>query len=344
MKALLLVAVLFVACGGAEARSYFADEDPIAHALRSGNERALRNAPPAGDLELLQMTATDFPPLPQRLPPLDTRQMQSSKTLPKQLPSIQTSQGRLKTLLDQNQNQDALTLASLAETEKQAVLARHHSDTVKVKKTHLLSLAAKLQAKLKAALSKSVDTRHAANEASKRSFTKVRTARNRAGQNQRAHAMDSQLKHEYKVDEARLMQSKEKVAAIDKTAVRKAKYQMKLADEEADEVLQQAKTKAAALRKHAIESAKRGVAKAREEEKELRDDARSELAVTKRKLRRVQRLLKVTGGLSAQAQGRAWSSMTEMQQLKHDEEKAKAEVTLSKHQLNQVQQTIKTLE
>lgn len=44
-----------------------------------------------------------------------------------------------------------------------------------------------------------------------------------------------------------------------------------------------------------------------------------------------------------QAQGRAWSSMSEMQQLRRDEEKAQAEVSASKEQLDQVQQQINTL-
>jgi len=348
----VLLVVVFVA----EAR-YF-NEDAISYGL-NGNEAALRRSPPRGDLKLLQLpSSTDLPQLPQSLPPLRRAdQIPSttdvapplemlqlpSKALPQQLPSLETSQASLKTQIDQIQNDDALTLASLAETEKQAVKARQHSAIVKTKKKHLLSLAAKLQAKLKAALSKSMKTQQQANQVSKKSFAKVRTAHSRTEQNQRAQAMQSQLLQDYQMEQTRLAQSKEKVAEIDKAARRKAKYRVKLAEEEAQELVQQAEAKAAALKKQAHITAKRGIAQAQQQEQELQDDARSELAVTKRKLRRVKKILAVTRGLSDKAQGRAWSSMSAMQQLRRDEEKAKAEVSASKEQLGQVQQQINTL-
>jgi hypothetical protein len=297
------------------------NEDAVSRGLY-GDEKAFRRSVPTGDLNLLSM-GSSLPQLPQNLPPLET--------------------ARLKTRLDQRQHDDTLTLASLAETEKQAVKARQHNALVQAKKKHLMALAAKLQAKLKAALSKGLKTQAHANKVSRASFTKVRTARIRTEQNQRARAMEIQLKQEFQMEQTRLAQSKDKITEIDKAARRKAKYRVKLANEEAEEIIQQAQAKAAALKKKAIASAKQGMAAAQQQESELRDDARSELAVTKRKLRRVKKLLAITHGLSDKAQGTAWSSMSEMQQLRRDEAKAKAEVSASKAALGRVQQQIKSL-
>jgi hypothetical protein len=246
--------------------------------------------------------------------------------------------------MERNRKQEALTLASLSESTKHAIQARHHRLQVAKKKQMLCSVAKKLQAKLKAALSKSPRLQNAAQRVRATSLSGVTQTKRHTHQYQQAKSLEAKLQKRLVASKRRFDQTKEKLVQMDSKVHRRVKYELSSADARAQEIIRRAEAKASAVRKQAAQRAKRELANLKEQELESTEDARSEVVATRRKVKRVKKLVLKTSKLFHKAQGKAWHLMSKTEEIQQLADHAASRMARSKQSLKRVQSEIERLE
>jgi len=260
------------------------------------------------------------------------------------LPQLPRLRIDLDDQMSSNRKQEALTLASLAEEETRAVQARAHRMQVAAKKKKLCALAEKLRAKLQSALVKSRSLEGKVQQMRAESMVHVTNAKRRSSQHQRALGLSRQLSKELVASKQRYVQTKEKVVEMETRVHRRTKYEMQMAEEQAEDIVKKAKAQSAALLKRAKQRARRELSAAKQQEQELLEDARAEQSSVRRKATRANRLVSRSAKLSSKSQGQAWGLMSKTQQLQVALDRASADVKMDKKQLRVVQQKMETLQ
>eukprot|EP00656_Telonema_subtile_P018667 TRINITY_DN2009_c0_g1_i3.p1 TRINITY_DN2009_c0_g1~~TRINITY_DN2009_c0_g1_i3.p1 ORF type:complete len:289 (-),score=132.88 TRINITY_DN2009_c0_g1_i3:250-1116(-) len=284
------------------------------------DEHALRHQVPRADLALLQ-TEASLPALP-RVQPVDT----------------------LDQVMNNNQQQQAVVLASLQEAQVQAVRARKRRVASKVKRIHLQALAKRLQAKLAQALTRSAKLEASAKALGASSTQKISSVQRHTKQQQRAATISAALQHKYSKSRTRMSTAAERVAAIESQVQSDVKYKLQAAAQGAEQLLRRAKVAAAKMKADAAQSVQLEQKRAKQREAEITEDARSEMVSTRRKLKRVQQLVQTAKGLSNKAQGQALQLMSSRQQLRQTLLKAKKEVNHRQAQLQLVHTQLQALD